>query len=105
NQQNFAHESDIPNLSDYATQSWVNSRNYATEEWVGQQGYQTVQQVNSLINTATANLLTQEGLKTFNYATENWVLQTALAGYAKTTIDDSLATRPSQEFDRFMIRS
>lgn len=79
--------------------------NYATEEWVGQQGYQTVQQVNSLINTATADMLTQADLDTFNYATENWVLQTALAGYAKTTIDDSLATRPSQEFDRFMIRS
>lgn len=85
---------DIPSLSGYASQ-----------EWVQQQGYQTVQQVNSLINTATANMLTQEDLDTFNYATENWVLQTALAGYAKTTIDDSLPTRPSQEFDRFMIRS
>lgn len=105
NQQNFAHESDIPSLSGYATQSWINDQNFATEEWVGQQGYQTVQQVNSLISTATADMLTQEDLETFNYATENWVLQTALAGYAKTTIDDSLATRPSQEFDRFMIRS
>lgn len=85
---------DIPSLSGYASQ-----------EWVQQQGYQTVQQVNSLINTATADMLTQADLDTFNYATENWVLQTALAGYAKTTIDDSLATRPSQEFDRFMIRS
>ena len=85
---------DIPSLSGYASQ-----------EWVQQQGYQTVQQVNSLINTATADMLTQEDLDTFNYATENWVLQTALSGYAKTTIDDSLATRPSQEFDRFMIRS
>lgn len=56
--------------------------NYATEEWVGQQGYQTVQQVNSLINTATADMLTQEDLDTLNYATENWVLQTALDGYA-----------------------
>lgn len=82
NQQNFAHESDMPNLSDYATQSWVNSQNFATEEWVGQQGYQTVKQVNSLINTATANLLTQEDLNSFNYATEDWVLQTALTGYA-----------------------
>lgn len=81
-QQKFAHESDIPSLSGYATQSWINSRNFATEEWVGQQGYQTVQQVNSLIDTATANLLTQEDLNTFNYATENWVLQTALIGYA-----------------------
>ena len=90
----MALESDIPSLN-----------NYASQEWVQQQGYQTVQQVNSLINTATANLLTQEDLNTFNYATENWVLQTALSGYAKTTIDDSLATRPSQEFDRFMIRS
>ena len=97
--------SDIPNLSGYASQ-----------EWVQQQGYQTVQQVNSLINTATADMLTKEDLDTFNYATENWVLQTALDGYAtqnwvsqqgfaKTVIDDSLATRPSQEFDRFMIRS
>lgn len=85
---------DIPSLSGYASQ-----------EWVQQQGYQTVQQVNSLINTATADMLTQADLDTFNYATENWVLQTALAGYAKTTIDDSLATRPSQEFERFMIRS
>lgn len=85
---------DLPNLT-----------NYATKEWVGQQGYQTVQQVNSLIKNATADMLTQEDLDTFNYATENWVLQTALEGYAKTTIDDSLATRPSQEFDRFMIRS
>lgn len=85
---------DIPSLSGYASQKWVQ-----------QQGYQTVQQVNSLINTATADMLTQADLDTFNYATENWVLQTALAGYAKTTIDDSLATRPSQEFERFMIRS
>lgn len=85
---------DIPSLSGYASQ-----------EWVQQQGYQTVQQVNSLIKNATTDMLTQEDLDTFNYATENWVLQTALAGYAKTTIDDSLATRPSQEFDRFMIRS
>ena len=85
---------DIPSLSGYASQ-----------EWVQQQGYQTVQQVNSLIKNATNDMLTQEDLDTFNYATENWVLQTALAGYAKTTIDDSLATRPSQEFDRFMIRS
>ena len=90
----IAYINDLPNLS-----------NYATQEWIQQQGYQTVQQVNSLINTATADMLTQEDLDTFNYATENWVLQTALAGYAKTTIDDSLATRPSQEFDRFMIRS
>lgn len=127
NQQNFAHESDIPSLSGYATQTWVNNQNFATEEWVGQQGYQTVQQVKSLINTATADMLTQEDLDTLNYATENWVLQTALNGYAtqawvtgrgyatqtwvnkqsfaKTTIDDSLATRPSQEFERFMIRS
>ena len=87
-------ESDIPSLN-----------NYASQEWVQQQGYQTVEQVNSLIDNATADMLTQEDLETFNYATENWVLQTALAGYAKTTIDDSLATRPSQEFDRFMIRS
>lgn len=79
--------------------------NYASQEWVQQQGYQTVQQVNSLIDNATADMLTQEDLDTLNYATENWVLQTALTGYAKTTIDDSLATRPSQEFDRFMIRS
>ena len=86
NQQNFAHESDIPNVTDYATESWVNSQNFATEEWVGQQGYQTVQQVNSLINTATADMLTQEDLETLNYATENWVLQTALNEYA--TIDD-----------------
>ena len=91
NQQNFAHESDIPSLSGYATQSWVNSRNYATEEWVGQQGYQTVQQVNSLINTATADMLTQEDLDTLNYATENWVLQTALNEYA-TTDDVTNAT-------------
>lgn len=62
---------DIPSLSGYASQ-----------EWVQQQGYQTVQQVNSLINTATADMLTQADLDTFNYATENWVLQTALAGYA-----------------------
>lgn len=82
NQQNFAHESDIPSLSGYATQSWINSRNFATEEWVGQQGYQTVQQVNSLIKNATADMLTQEDLDTLNYATENWVLQTALNGYA-----------------------
>lgn len=82
NQQNFAHESDIPSLSGYATQTWVNNQNFATEEWVGQQGYQTVQQVNSLINTATADMLTQEDLDTLNYATENWVLQTALDGYA-----------------------
>lgn len=94
NWEKVARMTDLPNLT-----------NYATKEWVGQQGYQTVQQVNSLINTATADMLTQEDLDTFNYATENWVLQTALAGYAKTTIDDSLATRPSQEFDRFMIRS
>lgn len=127
NQQNFAHESDIPSLSGYATQTWVNNQNFATEEWVGQQGYQTVQQVSSLINTATADMVTQTDLDTLNYATENWVLQTALEGYAtqawvtgrgyatqtwvnnqsfaKTTIDDSLATRPSQEFERFMIRS
>lgn len=96
---------DIPSLNGYASQ-----------EWVKQQGYQTVQQVKSLINTATADMLTQADLDTFNYATENWVVQTALAGYAtqnwvsqqgfaKTVIDDSLATRPSQEFDRFMIRS
>ena len=82
NQQNFAHESDIPNLTDIATQSWVNNQNFATEEWVGQQGYQTVQQINSLINSATADMLTQEDLDTLNYATENWVLQTALIGYA-----------------------
>lgn len=82
NQQNFAHESDIPSLSGYATQTWVNNQNFATEEWVGQQGYQTVQQVNSLISTATADMLTQEDLDTLNYATENWVLQTALDGYA-----------------------
>lgn len=59
--------------------------NYATKEWVGQQGYQTVQQVTSLINTATADMLTKEDLDTFNYATENWVLQTALDGYATQT--------------------
>lgn len=67
----IAYINDVPNLS-----------NYATKEWVGQQGYQTVQQVNSLINNATADMLTQEDLDTFNYATENWVLQTALTGYA-----------------------
>lgn len=68
----IAYISDLPNLS-----------NYASQEWVQQQGYQTVQQVNSLIKNATADMLTQEDLKTFNYATENWVLQTALKGYAK----------------------
>ena len=68
----IAYISDLPNLS-----------NYATQEWVQQQGYQTVQQVNSLIKNATADMLTQEDLDTFNYATENWVLQTALSGYAK----------------------
>ena len=62
---------DIPSLSGYASQ-----------EWVQQQGYQTVQQVNSLIKNATTDMLTQEDLDTFNYATENWVLQTALTGYA-----------------------
>lgn len=62
---------DIPSLSGYASQ-----------EWVQQQGFQTVQQVNSLIKNATTDMLTQEDLDTFNYATENWVLQTALVGYA-----------------------
>ena len=82
NQQGFAKEDDIPNLSGYATQTWVNNQNFATEEWVGQQGYQTVQHVSSLINTATADMVTQEDLDTLNYSTENWVLQTALVGYA-----------------------
>ena len=91
NQQNFAHESDIPSLSGYATQTWVNNQNFATEEWVGQQGYQTVQQVKSLINTATADMVTQTDLDTLNYATENWVMQTALNGYA-TTDDVTNAT-------------
>lgn len=74
--------STLDNLSWEAVVFTSDLNNYATEEWVGQQGYQTVQQVNSLINTATADMLTQTDLNTFNYATENWVLQTALVGYA-----------------------
>lgn len=74
--------STLDNLTWEAVVFTSDLNNEATQEWVGQQGYQTVQQVNSLINTATADMLTQEDLDTLNYATENWVLQTALDGYA-----------------------
>lgn len=74
--------STLDNLTWEAVVFTSDLNNEATQEWVEQQGYQTVQQVNSLINTATADMLTQEDLDTLNYATENWVLQTALDGYA-----------------------
>ena len=56
NSQGFAHQSDIPSLTGYATETWVNSQGfakesdipsltgYATENWVESKGYLTEHQ-------------------------------------------------------------
>lgn len=73
----------IPDLTDYATKSWVQQQGYitssaltgyATQSWVQQQGY------------ITPSALT-------GYATQQWVNETALSGYAKLTDNIASATK------------
>lgn len=84
----------LPNLTGYATESWVNSQGfltsssldgYATQSWVTGQGYITASALSPylLSATAAATYLTQSN------AASTYATQTALASYLTTAVASS----------------
>ncbi len=105
---------DIPSLSGYATEAWVQGRGYltqhqslsgyATEAWVGNQLTNISAAIPSLDAYATKSFVTNQGYLTAHqplsgYATEAWVQgrgyltqHQSLAGYATETYAQSAAS-------------
>ena len=68
NSQGFAHQSDIPSLTGYATETWVESKGYLTE-------HQSLDSyaLKSEIPDVSGYALKSEVPSLTGYATENWV--------------------------------